>query len=213
MTGLRRRELLLLTWGNIQLSKDSAFVRVPSKLAKNSKEAEQPVAAATVVVLQALKDQARPNDNDRVFVSLSRWVNTAALLREDLAVAGIDPTDREGNEICFASLRNSYISFLANSRTPAKVVQKLARHSDPRLTFNTYARSFGASEQQAVKQLPDLTDFAGQFCLARCSPSQDEKVRTSANNGEQKSDVLEPVAAFVVQESIAPRGFEPLLPG
>ena len=30
-------------------------------------------------------------------------------------------------------LRNSYISFLANSSTSAKVIQKLARHSDPRL--------------------------------------------------------------------------------
>jgi integrase len=84
----------------------------------------------------------RPNADDRVFVSFGKWINTAELIREDLKVAKIELNDREDNEIFFHSLRNSYISFLANSQTPAKVVQKLARHSDPRLTFNTYARTF-----------------------------------------------------------------------
>ena len=84
----------------------------------------------------------RPNADDRVFVSFGTWINTAELIREDLRVADLELTDREGNTIFFHSLRNSYISFLANSQTPAKVVQKLARHSDPRLTFNTYARTF-----------------------------------------------------------------------
>ena len=55
VTGLRRRELLYLTWDNICLSEDNAFLRVPSKLAKNHKQAEQPIAPATVAILQSLK--------------------------------------------------------------------------------------------------------------------------------------------------------------
>jgi integrase len=57
-----------------------------------------------------------------------------------LKAAGISLRDRDGSEIVFHSLRNSFITFLANSQTPAKVIQKMARHSDPKLTFNTYAR-------------------------------------------------------------------------
>ena len=76
-----------------------------------------------------------------------------------MKVAKIELTDKEGNAICFHSLRNSYISFLANSQTLAKVVQKLARHSDPRLTFNTYARTFEKAEQKVMNLLPNFGDF------------------------------------------------------
>jgi integrase len=129
MTGLRRKELLSLTWDAIDLSAVSASVKVKASIAKNGKEAEQPVPAILVHVLTALKAHAKPKASDRVFVSFSKWINTSELIRQDLTMAEIELMDRDGNEICFHSLRNSYISFLANSQTPAKVVQKLARHS------------------------------------------------------------------------------------
>ena len=89
----------------------------------------------------------------------------AELAGEDLAVAKIKPIDKDGNEICFHSLRNSYISFLANSQIPAKVVQKPARHSDPRLIFNTYARTLREAEQKAVTFLPNFGNFVLSTCL------------------------------------------------
>ena len=211
MTGLRRKELLNILWADINLSADNAFVRIPAKLAKNSKEAEQPVPPATVAILQALKAQARPNDGDRVFApaSASTWINTAELLREDLARAGIEAIDKDGNAICFHSLRNSYISFLANSQTPAKVVQKLARHSDPRLTFNTYARTFAEAEQKAVTSLPNFGDFVLSTCL--------DKIRTrqeiSGDNHRHRNGQETRITAFLAAHQIPPRGVEPLLPG
>jgi integrase len=80
---------------------------------------------------------------DSGFVSFSPHVNRAELIRRDLEAAKLPTKDREGNEIVFHSFRN--ISFLANSGTPFKVVQKLARHSAPKLTYNTYARTFEAA--------------------------------------------------------------------
>lgn len=61
-----------------------------------------------------------------------------------------------GNKIDFHSLRNSYISFLADSNTPPKVIQKLARHSSIDLTMNIYARPTLSKEKAAIESLPKL---------------------------------------------------------
>jgi len=209
LTGLRRKELLNLTWNEINLLAGSASVKVKASIAKNGKEAEQPVPAILVSVLTALKAQARPNDSDRVFVSLSKWMNTAPLIREDMAVAGIGLTDKDGNEIFFHSLRNSYISFLANSQTPAKVIMKLARHSDPRLCFKTYARTLEKAEQKALNFLPDF----GSFVLSTCLDKVCRKQEISVDNRRHKNSQDAVKTAILAGKRIPPRGVEPLSPG
>ncbi|MCP4263286.1 MAG: tyrosine-type recombinase/integrase [Planctomycetes bacterium] len=209
LTGLRRKELLNLTWDAISLSADNNSVKVKASIAKNGKEAEQPVPPVLVSVLTSLKAQARPKDGDRVFISLSKWINTAELIRKDLIVAKIELTDRDGNEICFHSLRNSYISFLANSQTPAKVVQKLARHSDPRLTFNTYARTFEDAELKALNCLPDF----GNFVLSTSLDKMCRKQEISIDNHRHKNGQEALKTAFLAKKRIPPRGVEPLSPG
>ncbi len=208
-TGLRRNELLSLTWDCINLSGDNAFVRVKASIAKNGKEALQPIPPAMIAILQALKAHTRPNDADRVFVSFGRWINTAGLIQDDLRAAEIKLTDKDGNEICFHSLRNSYISFLANSATPAKVVQTLARHSDPRLTFNTYARTFEKAEQKAISFLPNF----GSFVLDTSLDSNRIKQEICIDRHRQKNSQNTLKVAVLAVNQIAPRGFEPLSPG
>jgi hypothetical protein len=46
-----------------------------------------------------------------------------------------------------------------------QVLKARARHSDPRLTFNTYARTFDETEQKAVTFLPNFGDFVLSTCL------------------------------------------------
>jgi integrase len=174
---------LTLTWDDVNLSADNADVRVKACLAKNAKEAKQPIPPFIVSVLTALKASTRPEMSERVFVSFGRSINTAGLIRDDLTAAGIELTDKDGNEICFHSLRNSYISFLANSQTPAKVVQKLARHSDPRLTFNTYARTFEPAEQKALNCMPDY----GNFVLSTCWDNNRTKQEILIDSGGYKN--------------------------
>jgi integrase len=207
-TGLRRKELLNLAWDDISLS-GNPFVRVRASIAKNGQEAEQPIPPMVVNLLAALKADIRPNNSDRVFVSFGSWINTAGLIRDDLTAAGIEPTDKDGNEICFHSLRNSYISYLANSSTPAKVVQKLARHSDPRLTFNTYARTFEEAEQKAITFLPNF----GSFVLSTCLDINGKKQDILIDNQIQKNGQNTLKTAILANNQIPPRGVEPLLPG
>ena len=130
------------------------------------------------------------------------------MLRRDLQAADLPMTDRDGNKICFHSLRNSYISFLANSQTPPKVVQKLARHSDPRLTFNTYARTFEDAEQKAVTSLPEC-----DFVFAHSFASNGRKQGVFHRQPETLNSDNAHKNAIVTHHKIAPRGFEPLLPG
>jgi len=208
-TGLRRKELLNLAWDDINLSADNSYVRVKASTAKNDKEAKQPIPPFVVSLLTALKAATRPKLSDRVFVSFSRWINTAGLIRDDLTAAGIELTDKDGNEICFHSLRNSYISFLANSDTPPKVVQKLARHSDPRLTFNTYARTFDEAEQKAISFLPNC----GSFVLSTSLDKMCRKQEVCIDNRRHKNSQDTLKTALLADNKIAPRGFEPLLPG
>ena len=113
--------------------------------------------------------------------------------------------DREGNEICFHSLRNSYISFLCNSQTPPKTIQKLARHSDPRLTFNTYARSFEKAEKKALSALPDF----GSFVLSTCLDKVCTKQEISIDNQRHKNSQDTFKTAFLADQETPRVGFEP----
>ena len=126
-----------------------------------------------------------------------------------LSISAIGLTDKDGNKICFHSTRNSYISFLANSQTPAKVVQKLARHSDPRLTFNIYARTLEKAEQKALDFLPNFGDFVLSTCLDKVCRKQE----ISVDNRRQKNSQDAVRTAILAEKRIPPRGVEPLSPG
>jgi len=135
----------------------------------------------------------------------NKSINTAELIREDLVVAGLELIDREGNEICFASLRNSYISFLANIQIPAKVVQKMARHSDSRLTFNTYAGTFEKAEQKAVTFLPNF----GDFVLATSLDKVCRKQEISIDNKRHKNGQDTLINAILATNQTPRVGLEP----
>ena len=188
---------------------DNGYVRVKASDAKNDKEAKQPIPPFVVSILTAFKAATRPKLSDRVFVSFRQSINTAELIRADLAAVKIDLIDKDGNEICFHSLRNSYISFLANSNTPPKVVQELARHSDPRLTFNTYARTFEDAKQKAIRFLPDF----GNFVLSTCLDKMCRKQEICIDNHRHKNSQGMLITAILADKEIPPRGLEPLLPG
>ncbi|MHC4749685.1 MAG: hypothetical protein ACYTFW_07385 [Planctomycetota bacterium] len=60
--------------------------------------------------------------------------------------------------------------------TCRKVLQKLARHSEPRTTFHTYARTFEEAEQKALNFLPNFGDFVFATSLAKVCRKQEISV-------------------------------------
>ena len=171
-SGLRRRELLSLRWDSLHAKAKTPYILAKADTTKNSKEARQPIPQALADILSNIQLMRQARGNERMFEGFAMSINTAKLIREDLKTAGINLFDKDGNEIVFHSLRNSYISFLANEGVPAKVIQKLARHSDPRLTFNTYARVFEETEQEAVQVLPDIGQSVFATSLAKSCGKQ-----------------------------------------
>jgi len=78
------------------------------------------------------------------------------MLTADLRAAGIDEEDASGRIADFHSLRVSFVTALVRSGASPKLVQTLARHSDPRLTFNTHTRLGLSDARQAIEGLPSL---------------------------------------------------------
>jgi integrase len=78
------------------------------------------------------------------------------LMREDLAIAGIPYCVEtvNGKEYAdFHALRRTYSSALATVGTATKELQTLVRHSDPRLTLNTYTYVGSQALNEAVERL------------------------------------------------------------
>jgi integrase len=157
-TGFRREELRGLFPRSFRLDSNPPTIVCEAAYTKNGQRAEQPVSEALAAALRpylATKPPGRP-----VFATLPT-TRTAAMLRHDLAAAGIAYETPSG--VCdFHSLRGVYISNLVASGASVKTCQVLARHSTPSLTIGVYAKASIHDLTGAVESLPDLTPTAPQ---------------------------------------------------
>jgi hypothetical protein len=120
---------------------------------KNGKAAEQPIPptlAAALCSWLAPKARGKP-----VFALPEK--TGPQILHADLRRCGIEPVDAEGRVVDTHSLRHGSITALARAGVPVKVVQTLARHSDPKLTRNLYSHLSAFDLHGAIDHLPDLT--------------------------------------------------------
>jgi integrase len=83
-------------------------------------------------------------------------VNTADVLKKDLAEAGIPYEDELGRVFDFHSLRGQCATLLAKRGVHPKIAQSILRHSDINLTMNVYTRTDQAQKTSAVTGLSDL---------------------------------------------------------
>ena len=76
--------------------------------------------------------------------------------------AGLPYVDEAGLYADFHSHRHAFISNLGKAGVPLATAQKLARHSDPKLTSNTYTHLAVLDKAAAVESLPGLPGPSGQ---------------------------------------------------
>ncbi len=89
---------------------------------------------------------------DPILGALTRHTNL--LIQADLKAAGIPYRDGSDRGADFHGLRHSYITALAMSRAPVKVIQSLTRHSTPTLTLGVYAHVGIFDQTAALDALP-----------------------------------------------------------
>jgi len=150
-TGLRRDELGVLTPASFNLAAEPPVVTVEGAFTKNGKLATLPLRRD---LADCLQEWLRGRKPDEVLFPI-KGKQTNYMIRADLEAAGL-PYIVGGNIYDFHALRVTFVSHLALVGVPLAVAQKLARHSDPRLTANTYTQLSLVDLSRAVETLPGL---------------------------------------------------------
>jgi integrase len=173
-TGLRRNELGSLVPEAFDLDASPPTVTVCGAWTKNRKMARLPLR-------RDLADEVRiwlagKSAGQTLFPI--QGVPISRMIRCDLVEAGI-PFEVAGRVVDFHSLRVTFVTLLALAGVPLATAQKLARHSDPRLTANVYTHLGLADLSRAVESLPPLPAAAQVNCEPQDS-RQDEPPRAAA---------------------------------
>ena len=183
-TGYRRAELASLTLRSFDLDSETHSVSVQSGYTKNKKAATiplHPVVVERVRTWLATKDDLSPDAPLLPLRTAGGWLRkTSKLMKRDLKAARqkwIEETkipeeqarreasdflvyqDEEGAFADFHANRHTFITNLGRAGVPLAVAQKLARHSDPKLTASVYTHLRVHDQAGAVASLPAPPDL------------------------------------------------------
>ncbi len=149
-TGLRRMELEGIKWGDLVLNNERPIINVRAAITKNKKTAVIDLHPQLVEELVSIRP-ALVDGGDLVFPGgLPRMRD----MRKDFDNAGIPVVDTQGRKADFHSLRKTFNMGLQSSGTSFTTVMHLMRHSDPRLTANTYTDVTLLPQREAINRLP-----------------------------------------------------------
>jgi integrase len=133
-TGFRASELASLYPVSFRLRGNLPHILLTAGNAKNDKAAEQPIRREFA---GELARWLRGRPSGPVWPGL--WhKKAAAMLRTDLAAAGVKYCDNTGRVLDFHALRVTFITSLARAGVHPKKAQVLARHGDINLTMKYY---------------------------------------------------------------------------
>jgi integrase len=157
-TGFRRGELAALTLRSFVLDSEPPTVRLPARHSKRRKAEVIPLHPTVVERLRAWLETRDKLDPDAALFELrtpkGHFRKTSKMMRLDLERAGIPYRDDEGLFADFHANRHTFISNLSRAGVPLAMAQKLARHSDPKLTSNRYTHLGLDVEAGAIASLP-----------------------------------------------------------
>jgi integrase len=83
-------------------------------------------------------------------------VELVKILKRDLALAGIPYRDEHGRTIDVHALRHTTATSLSKAKVSPRIAQRFMRHSDIKLTMQTYTDHRQLDEAEALAALPQL---------------------------------------------------------
>jgi integrase len=155
-TGLRKREVKRLLWGDLKLDDAKPYLLAREGTTKNKRKRAIPLHPGLVEVLRKL----RPSDaaDDQV-VFHGIFPKRGSLLR-DFKRAKIERVDAAGRVVHFHAFRKTFQTLGVRHGINQRSAQELLGHSDPRLTANVYTDVPALGLHAEVSKLPWLGDNA-----------------------------------------------------
>lgn len=151
-TGLRRKELNQLKWGDLHLDGPQPFVLAQASITKNRKDAKLPLRPEVVESLLSI----RPADAAPFQWVFHGHIPRLTTFKRDLSNAGIPFLDLSGRRMDFHALRVTLGTLVALAQIPLNQAMLLMRHSDPKLTMKIYLDSTQLNISQDIMRLPRI---------------------------------------------------------
>lgn len=199
-SGLRRNELKLLVWGDLNLTPHPHIKARES----TTKDAEEGFIPLMPEVLEALLN-FRPEDykpSDPIF---HLGIPRADVLAQDLAKAGIPYRDSMGRYADFHGLRVTWCTFLQRNGVFQREAMALMRHKDERLTSILYTDVNHFPLFETIQALPALPQRA--HIRAQISGKTDTLPiqRDKGNDGHIDVEVVENQGHYEQTNGLQPR--------
>lgn len=130
--------------------------------------------------------------------------DAAEMLRGDLAAAGIEHKDAAGRVLDFHALRKSFATWLSKAGVAPKAAQELMRHSDVRLTLETYTAYQVRDLMNDLDRLPPLPwSGFGETSAMRATGTDGEAGEFSWTKSCTRSSQNQPISAVVSESGLA----------
>jgi integrase len=185
-TGYRRRELASLTRRSFELTADPPVIRVRAAYSKRRREDAVPLHDYVVEEIEAWLAEKNGISADTPVFDLRTpsgdFRRTSKMMKKDLAAArktwleeaetDEEREEREASDFLtyqnangefadFHANRHTFITRLSRSGIALGIAQKLARHSDPRLTANRYTHLEIEEKAAAISTIPNPVRDSG----------------------------------------------------
>lgn len=155
-TGLRAGELASLKVSDLHLDDGVPFWELDGVNTKNGKDAQAPLRQDLVEQLKSWIEETGKQPTDKVF-DIPKFTQLSKLLRKDLKKACIPYQDEKGRYFDFHALRKCTGTYLRKAGIDPSVSKQWMRHSDIRLTMETYNDELMHDLAQCLDALPKLT--------------------------------------------------------
>jgi integrase len=207
-TGLRRSELVALTWRDIDLELMQVNVHrscVRNHFGDTKTEASRkpvPLHPSVVKCLQVWrKESPYPGEDDFIFPSvrlegkqpLSPDTLLKKIIRPAVTRAGIT-----GKAIGWHSFRHSLATNLRAAGVDLKTAQELLRHANSRITLDVYTRAISATKREANNRVMTMVLEAGKKkALSAPSSAPSERKQAGKKKGAKTFSTLSSTLAGV----------------